>query len=201
MNDAAKMTVFIGFPLRFALPTTNVGQRKDGCLVTKGCRRDWLVDGAVRCELVSVVKFPDHLIENGFVHLPKEAPWLTEYIHELLTFPNSKFDDQVDATSQALDWIKRHSRTDGVWMYIDKHSTLDAYQAGDSAEAIAERLRIPPGRVKMWIAEKQQNQPQSGLAALEQLKEQLRQFCPACGKEIVGDYRPVRGRNYHPRCV
>ena len=141
------------------------------------------------------------MIENGFIYLPNEAPWLAEYVHELLTFPNSKFDDQVDSTSQALDWIKQHSRPDAVWMYIDKHSTLDDYRAGHYAETIAERRRLPIERVKKWIAEEGQNSPQSGLAVLEQLKEQLRQFCPACGKEIVGEYIPVRGGNYHSWCV
>ena len=36
------------------------------------------------------------MIENGFVHLPKEAGWLAEYIHELTVFPKGKHDDQVD---------------------------------------------------------------------------------------------------------
>ena len=35
------------------------------------------------------------MIENGFVHLPKEAAWLAEYLHELTVFPNGKHDDQV----------------------------------------------------------------------------------------------------------
>jgi len=30
-------------------------------------------------------------------------------LHELTTFPNSKYDDQVDSTSQALDWFKQES--------------------------------------------------------------------------------------------
>jgi predicted phage terminase large subunit-like protein len=141
------------------------------------------------------------MIENGFVYLPKEAPWLAEYIHELLTFPNSKFDDQVDSTSQALDWIKRHSRPDPFWAYVDKDMTRDGHRAGESAESISARLQIPIARVKMWIAEEQQNPPQSGLAALEKLKEQLRQFCPACGKEILDQFVPVRGKNYHPECA
>jgi predicted phage terminase large subunit-like protein len=46
------------------------------------------------------------IIENGFVFLPEKADWLAEYLHELTTFPNGKYDDQVDSTSQALDWIK-----------------------------------------------------------------------------------------------
>lgn len=41
-------------------------------------------------------------IENGFVHLPARAPWLDEYLLELMTFPKSRHDDQVDSTSQAL---------------------------------------------------------------------------------------------------
>jgi predicted phage terminase large subunit-like protein len=45
-------------------------------------------------------------IENGFVHLPDRAAWLGEYLHELTSFPNGKYDDQADSTSQALDWFK-----------------------------------------------------------------------------------------------
>ena len=45
--------------------------------------------------------------ENGFVHLPQTAVWLDCYVHELITFPMGKFDDQVDSTSQALDWFKQ----------------------------------------------------------------------------------------------
>src|SRR4029077_9815195 len=40
------------------------------------------------------------MIENGFVHLPKEAAWLPEYLHELTAFPKGKHDDQVDSTAQ-----------------------------------------------------------------------------------------------------
>jgi predicted phage terminase large subunit-like protein len=45
-------------------------------------------------------------IENGLVYLPEKAERLAEYLHELTTFPNGKFDDQVDFTSQALDWVR-----------------------------------------------------------------------------------------------
>jgi predicted phage terminase large subunit-like protein len=43
--------------------------------------------------------------EAGQVYLPKDAPWLGVYIDELLAFPAGKHDDQVDSTSQALDWL------------------------------------------------------------------------------------------------
>jgi len=48
-------------------------------------------------------------IENGCFLLPKEAHWLADYTQELLSFPGSKYDDQVDATTQALEWIPRRS--------------------------------------------------------------------------------------------
>lgn len=53
-------------------------------------------------------------IENGFVYLPEEAHWLGDYIHELINFPNGKFDDQVDSTSQALDWAKEQACVPGL---------------------------------------------------------------------------------------
>jgi phage terminase large subunit-like protein len=43
-------------------------------------------------------------IEGGFVLFPKDAPWLNAYLAELLAFPNSKHDDQVDSTVFALAW-------------------------------------------------------------------------------------------------
>ena len=43
-------------------------------------------------------------IEGGFVLFPLEAHWLEIYLLELLAFPNSKYDDQVDSTVFALAW-------------------------------------------------------------------------------------------------
>lgn len=42
------------------------------------------------------------LFESGKVVLPKEAPWLDEWIAEHLSFPMGAHDDQVDTTSLAL---------------------------------------------------------------------------------------------------
>ena len=43
--------------------------------------------------------------EAGQVHLPRDASWLAAYMDELLAFPNGRHDDQVDSTSQALNWL------------------------------------------------------------------------------------------------
>lgn len=43
-------------------------------------------------------------VEAGNVFLPDPsiAPWISDYVEELATFPNAAYDDDVDATSQAL---------------------------------------------------------------------------------------------------
>ena len=42
-------------------------------------------------------------IEAGSVYLPKQAPWLEEFRHELMAFPAGRYSDQVDALSQGLN--------------------------------------------------------------------------------------------------
>jgi predicted phage terminase large subunit-like protein len=49
--------------------------------------------------------------EGGFVLFPKEAPWLEAYLSELTSFPNSKYDDQVDSTVFALAWSTSSGRS------------------------------------------------------------------------------------------
>lgn len=45
--------------------------------------------------------------EAGNVELPLTSthPWVGDYVEELVTFPNSQYDDQVDTTTQALDML------------------------------------------------------------------------------------------------
>ncbi len=50
--------------------------------------------------------------EAGQVHVPKDAPWLAEWMEELLSFPNARHDDQVDATSQALNHLTWRAHRD-----------------------------------------------------------------------------------------
>jgi len=45
------------------------------------------------------------MFEEGRVRLPQGVPWLDEYVRELTGFPGPKFDDQVDSTAQALDFM------------------------------------------------------------------------------------------------
>lgn len=43
------------------------------------------------------------IFESGNVLLPSGAPWLSDFVAELTSFPNAPHDDCVDAASQALD--------------------------------------------------------------------------------------------------
>lgn len=45
-------------------------------------------------------------IEEGSVFVPKHAPWLDDFRTEILAFPHGAHDDQVDAFSQLLNWIR-----------------------------------------------------------------------------------------------
>jgi predicted phage terminase large subunit-like protein len=45
-------------------------------------------------------------IEAGHVYLPKNEPWLSDLLHEMLAFPNGRHDDQVDSVSQFFNWVQ-----------------------------------------------------------------------------------------------
>jgi predicted phage terminase large subunit-like protein len=82
-------------------------------------------------------------IENGFVFIPDEAPWVDEYLHELTAFPNAKHDDQVDSTAQALQWLKATPEP-GFLVYIrEQLAAQRAKQAGNYLASVA--FRVPEG--------------------------------------------------------
>lgn len=62
-----------------------------------------------------------NVIEAGKVLLPQQAPWLPDYRSELLGFPGSAHDDQVDSTTQALDYLKnQHSSNLAIWIKLGR---------------------------------------------------------------------------------
>jgi len=58
-------------------------------------------DKVTRAEQASAI------VEAGRVFLPNDAPWLADFLHEVLAFPGGKYNDQVDALSQFL-WYLDH---------------------------------------------------------------------------------------------
>jgi predicted phage terminase large subunit-like protein len=90
-------------------------------------------------------------IENGFVYLPGEAHWLAEYLHELTTFPNSKYDDQVDSTSQALAWTKQRPSA-SAWIEFMRRQ-VEAQRAGASTAMV--KLKVPDGVTHIYLKDGQ----------------------------------------------
>jgi len=56
------------------------------------------------------------VIESGVVHLPESAPWLADFLDEVINFPASKHSDQVDSMSQFLDWVRHRRHPAWPWM-------------------------------------------------------------------------------------
>lgn len=69
-------------------------------------------------------------IANGFVHIPKAAPWRLDYVAELTSFPKAKYDDQVDSTSQALAWVKSGLWGPGMGVYYYMKEMAEKQQRG-----------------------------------------------------------------------
>jgi predicted phage terminase large subunit-like protein len=46
------------------------------------------------------------LVESGRVFLPVEAGWLTDFLNEVAAFPGGAHDDQVDALTMALNYLR-----------------------------------------------------------------------------------------------
>ena len=71
-------------------------------------------------------------IEAGQVFLPKDAPWLGDFLDELLAFPTGRHDDQVDSVSQFLAWAgKRTYQSVGFYqpaILVELEEPEPAYQ-------------------------------------------------------------------------
>jgi hypothetical protein len=76
---------------------------------------------------------------GGFVHLPREAAWLNEYVRELTMFPSTRYTDQVDSTVHALVTVPPGD--DGSF---DRAIELVRLLGGDPESELV-RLQVPQG--------------------------------------------------------
>ncbi len=68
------------------------------------------------------------LVESERVFLPQGAAWLDDYLDELSSFPQGAHDDQVDATTQALSYLRDKSgQYDGVIGYYRREAIRQGY--------------------------------------------------------------------------
>lgn len=62
-----------------------------------------------KLEKIARLQAAGTMIEAGDLLLPRDAPWLATFKSELLGFPSTRHDDQVDALSQLMNWVdERH---------------------------------------------------------------------------------------------
>jgi predicted phage terminase large subunit-like protein len=130
------------------------------------------------------------LIENGFVYLPEQACWRDEYLHELITFPNAKYDDQVDSTSQALAWFNSASREPAVFTFYAQQLANQRLAEGYALPAIAAMIGKQPDQMSQWVDGPKDLRKQSLADIYEEKCARLRgeRNCGQCGKDL-----PKRG--------
>jgi predicted phage terminase large subunit-like protein len=58
------------------------------------------------------------MFEAGMILLPEGAQWIDDYVESMTRFPKGQHDDDVDSTSQALNYLRR--RQHGVMEYIER---------------------------------------------------------------------------------
>ena len=104
------------------------------------------------CDKIMRMHAQTAMIENGFVSIPQNAPWLAEYLHEMTVFPNGKHDDQVDSTAQFLDWFKKPFPGQGIFeLYRREAEAAEQRRQPQPAQTVWQ-----PGSME-WLAE--QNKP------------------------------------------
>ena len=86
----------------YALLIENKGS---GMSLIQELRREGIRAIEVKPEGDKIMRMNAHTakIEAGYVHIPRRASWLDEFRKEAMAFPVGKYDDQIDALSQALD--------------------------------------------------------------------------------------------------
>lgn len=83
-------------------------------------------------------------IEGHFALFPEKAHWLDTYLLELTTFPNSKNDDQVGSTVNALAWSTQEATKPGMgifWLYKMNEEKRKQELEG---KRMMTRVQIPP---------------------------------------------------------
>ena len=72
-------------------------------------------------------------VEAHNVYLPVDVPWLPGFIEEAAAFPNGPHDDQVDALTQALNYIRGQFLHLGlVELVLNEQAALDAAKTAET---------------------------------------------------------------------
>jgi len=126
-----------------------IRDRPDAILIEDKASGTYLVQdiavGSQRLSLIPIVPGGNKVIrafaasshiEGGQVFIPAAAPWLDEFKREVLTFPDGRFDDQIDSMSQYLTWIGERVTVDAPFVLNESEfAKAAASELGTSAPA------------------------------------------------------------------
>ncbi len=85
-------------------------------------------------------------IESGFVLFPESAPWLDTLLLELTSFPNSKYDDQVDSIVHALAWLTGHATVPGLIQFYQQEVEKRRRALGGGRDEIVSMRALVSGQ-------------------------------------------------------
>jgi len=114
--------------------------KADVGLVEDKARGQSLIQGLERETRLPIIAVrPDHdeiarayavtpAIEARRVFLPESAPWLADYVDGMSSFPYAADDDDVDSTTQGLNYLIGRGSTTGL---LDYYAEL--YRKGEGA--------------------------------------------------------------------
>jgi predicted phage terminase large subunit-like protein len=118
----------------FRASTVLIEEAASGASVLQDLRRDLSsVRGCKPCgDKIMRMRAQTAHIENGFVYLPRAAPWLPDLEHELAMFPKGRYADQVDSIAQALEFIFAQTSVHAVLEFYEQ--LLKKQKFGDDLE-------------------------------------------------------------------
>jgi Terminase RNaseH-like domain len=135
-------------------------------------------------------------IENGFVYLPSEAPWLADYLHELTTFPHAKHDDQADSTSQALAWLNQAPPEPGIIEFTRLQLGVTQFKQGVPLNLAAAAAHTTAAQLQAFMDDAAQARDEMA----EIYYQASRPACATCGGELGVSTIQQGVYEYHPEC-
>lgn len=94
-------------------------------------------------------------IEAGMVYLPERADWLPEYEKEIASFPDGKYDDQCDATSQFLNYVREQVKGRTQKVSGMTHTNITGKQSRQKEKI----MQQAEAALKLEMERKAQNDP------------------------------------------
>lgn len=89
-----------------------IEDRGSGTSLIQELNRDYIRPIAInpKGDKLSRVQAITPYLERGEVLLPENTPWIDDFLAETATYPQGRYDDQVDALAQYLNWVEDGTR-------------------------------------------------------------------------------------------